>query len=610
MSVSKKRCFMLLLLAALIAFAIALPARAAAPVFSVTVPASLPVSVDAAGNVTVADDAAIVNNGDGAVVIGSITVTPQNGWTLCASSTAVQEAEIGSKCFALRFNGAYAATNGSVDVSGFPSIAAGSSMALAYAAAVTPQIDSVSQTIANVVFTVSWSGHGPLTGIAVTAAPTTTSYEDGDAFDSSGMAVTAAYADGTTAVVNGWTITNGASLSEGQTSVTVSYTEGGVTATATTPVTVASAVLEPAYAILYSDGEMVFQRGSTPEAGRTVTKTYSGVEETEDEPPWYAKRKSITTVTFADRIRPITTEEWFEECENLTAINGIEKLDTSLVTSMMYMFDTCESLEEIDVSGFDTSKVTNMLSMFSDCDSLTSLDLSAWDVSSVRVMNSMVAYCNKLVECNVSGWNTKSVTSLHAMFASCPKLTTLDVSGWDTSNVTSLNDVFSNCKLLTACGWEHWNTSSVTTMSGTFRGCQSITSMDLSGWDTSSVTTMYQMFKGCTSLTSIDLSSFNTGEVTIMDAMFGDCSSLVSLDISSFDTSSVTRMPGMFEYDSALQTIYASSGFTTASAMRSNMFNGCTSLVGGNGTAFNADYVDTVYARIDRSGYPGYFTEK
>jgi len=38
------------------------------------------------------------------------------------------------------------------------------------------------------------------------------------------------------------------------------------------------------------------------------------------------------------------------------------------------------------------------------------------------------------------------------------------------------------------------------------------------------------------------------------------------------------------------------------------MFNGCTSLVGGNGTTYNSSHTDATYARIDRAGTPGYFT--
>ena len=40
------------------------------------------------------------------------------------------------------------------------------------------------------------------------------------------------------------------------------------------------------------------------------------------------------------------------------------------------------------------------------------------------------------------------------------------------------------------------------------------------------------------------------------------------------------------------------------------MFYNCTKLKGGNGTAFDSNYKDKTYARVDKAGQPGYFTAK
>ena len=76
-----------------------------------------------------------------------------------------------------------------------------------------------------------------LQSIAVTTAPEKTDYLHGDAFDPAGMVVTAYYADGTEAPVTGYII-DPETLQQGETYVTVSYTEDGATETATIPVTV------------------------------------------------------------------------------------------------------------------------------------------------------------------------------------------------------------------------------------------------------------------------------------------------------------------------------------------------------------------------------------
>ena len=79
--------------------------------------------------------------------------------------------------------------------------------------------------------------YNPLTSIAITTAPSTTTYYAGSTFDSTGMVITATYRDKTTAVVTGYTVTP-STLAYGTTSVTITYTEDKVTKTATQNVTV------------------------------------------------------------------------------------------------------------------------------------------------------------------------------------------------------------------------------------------------------------------------------------------------------------------------------------------------------------------------------------
>jgi hypothetical protein len=79
-----------------------------------------------------------------------------------------------------------------------------------------------------------------LVSIAITTQPNKTTYKVGESLDTAGMKVTATYSDGSnTAEVTGWTTSgfNSAAPAANQT-VTVSYTEGGVTQTATFTVTI------------------------------------------------------------------------------------------------------------------------------------------------------------------------------------------------------------------------------------------------------------------------------------------------------------------------------------------------------------------------------------
>ncbi len=139
---------------------------------------------------------------------------------------------------------------------------------------------------------------------------------------------------------------------------------------------------------------------------------------------------------------------------------------------------------------------------------------------------------------------------------------------------------------------------------------QSITGLEY--LNTSEVTDMAWMFFFCSNLTSLDFSHFNTSKVNSMYNMLGYCQSLTSLDLSSFNTSQVISMSSMFDHCANLQTIYVGDGWNTAAVTISqDMFKDCTSLVGGQGTTYDANHIDKTYAHIDGgTSNPGYFTEK
>ena len=77
-----------------------------------------------------------------------------------------------------------------------------------------------------------------LESIAITTQPSKTVYEYGDSFASAGMVVRATYSDGATANVTGYTCSPTALNTVGTQTITVSYTERGITKTTTLSVTV------------------------------------------------------------------------------------------------------------------------------------------------------------------------------------------------------------------------------------------------------------------------------------------------------------------------------------------------------------------------------------
>ena len=249
-----------------------------------------------------------------------------------------------------------------------------------------------------------------------------------------------------------------------------------------------------------------------------------------------------------------------------------------------------EQRENITKVVFDNS--------FADCDTLTST--ASW-----------FAECGNLATIeDLNLLKTANVKGMHGMFYGCSSLTSIDLSNFNTANVTNMHGMFAGCSSLTSLDLHNFDVSNVEDMQGMFGTCSNLTSLDLSGFNTANVKIVANMFMNCSNLMSLDISSFDVSNVLYPDYMFSGCTSLTSLDLSSFNTANAKSMNEMFSACSALKTIYVGSGWSTAEVVSAvNMFNGCTSLVGGNGTAFDAEHTDATYAHIDGGpSNPGYLT--
>ena len=330
----------------------------------------------------------------------------------------------------------------------------------------------------------------------------------------------------------------------------------------------------------------------------------------------------------------------------LQTIYGLNYLNTSAVTHMVSMFRGCSSLTVLDLSSFSTANVIAMGGMFMGCSNLRTIYAgSGWSTAAVEASAGMFSSCTALVggqgttydssHTNATyahidggpsnpGYFTEKGPEAYACYTSSNTTltfyydnqrssrtgTTYDLNtgtndtGWDTdgtnANVTKVvfDPSFAGARPTTTCDWFYGMTK-----------LESITGM--SYLNTSEVIYMNWMFMRCTKLTSLDLSHFNTSKVIYMTQMFAGCTGLTSLDLSHFNTSKVTYMNKMFYGCSNLRTIYVGNGWSTANVTFSaNMFYNCTSLVGGQGTTYDANHIDAAYAHIDGGpSNPGYFTE-
>ena len=375
--------------------------------------------------------------------------------------------------------------------------------------------------------------------------------------------------------------------------------------------------------------------------------------------------KVVFDASFADA-RPTTTYDWFAQMPSLTEIEGIEYLNTSEVKSMDRMFNGCVGLTDIDLSYFNTEKVENMAGMFQGCEGLTVLHLESFDTHNVINTESMFNGCTALTAVFIKTltWDLSGVTSSTDMFKDCANLkgcrgteydenyvdkayAHLDYGGvdpgyfsippeayahydgagkltfyYDYDRYSRLGETYDLNK---GYNWPDWDTyvSSIysvefdasfaearpTSTNSWFADMGSLNMISgLENLNTSEVTNMYKMFFDCYSLTDLDLSHFDTQNVQDMACMFAYCS-MPELDLTSFDTKNVSDMSQMFYY-SSLNTITVGKGWTMENVVwDDSMFSDCYSLVGGNGTVYDDNFVNGEYARFDLGeDEPGYLT--
>ena len=286
----------------------------------------------------------------------------------------------------------------------------------------------------------------------------------------------------------------------------------------------------------------------------------------------------------------------FKAFDAMTAFNNPTVMDTSKVVYMGQrysyygMFQGCESLTTLDLSGWNTKNVQYLTSTFQGCAGLKTLNVSTWDTRNVKGMVYAFSDCDVLETVDISKWNTSKCTSIAGMFEDSVSIKNLDMAtktvtradgttytAWDVSKVESLNATFRNCESLPYVDVSKWNVGSVEDMLNLFAGCDVLDGINVSDWDTSSVQTMQAVFSGCDSLTSIDVSKWSLASADTIAGMFG-CKSLPSVDVA---TKTVTRADG---------TTYTAWDTSNVSDM-SGLFSGCDIISGMDMTGWNTSNV-------------------
>ena len=418
----------------------------------------------------------------------------------------------------------------------------------------------------------------------------------------------------------------------------------------------ANATQEVCYASLSAQPYVVFEESTGTLTFRYDTYKPEGAYDLnvgKNKPEWSSLfdkiKKVVFDASFANA-RPKSCYSWFESCFKLSAIEGIEYLNTENVTDMSSMFQSCSHSYPLDLTSFNTANVTDMSSMFKYCD-ITSLDLTSFNTANVTDMSSMFEHCRNLKSIFVSDkFVTDQITNGDKMFNDCTNL-----RGYNDSKI---DHNYANCSQpgYFDPGFEYAMFDNATeTLTFSYKGfkpvtyyyvlfegrakpawsslvdkikkvvfdasfanarpkscywwfgeCLNLTRIEgMENLNTEMVTTMAGMFYQCGALTSLDVTNFNTAKVTDMSLMFSSCTKLSSLNLYNFNTENVTNMLAMFSSCKNLATIYTSEKFVTTKVDNLNhfMFDDDEQLKGANA-------YDEMKTRVHCANYKtGYFTK-
>ena len=198
-------------------------------------------------------------------------------------------------------------------------------------------------------------------------------------------------------------------------------------------------------------------------------------------------------------------------------ISGCEKLNTSKVKDMSYMFRET-NFANPNVSKWDTSKVIDMSHMFRGAMSAKP-DVSKWDTSRATDMSYMFREATS-ANPDVSKWNVSNVNDFQGMFYAATSANP-NVSKWNVLKATDMRWMFRDARLAKP-DVSKWNVSNVTDMREIFRS-SGIVKLDLSKWKLNWVMLNYyygkseEMFKGCSSLETLKTSAGLRTHVSVGD---------------------------------------------------------------------------------------------
>ena len=271
----------------------------------------------------------------------------------------------------------------------------------------------------------------------------------------------------------------------------------------------------------------------------------------------------------------------FKDCINVTKVNHI---DFEKITNITSLFESCTSLEEINISDYSKLKPGRGSRTFYGCTNLRDITINNLDLSDIDNINygitEMFSNCNKLQYVVFNNCNFSNVTNMSYMFNNCRELINVSFNNCIYNieyedRTLNMSYMFNNCSKLLSADLSLFKGNYDISLSYIFYNCASLTNIILPKSNTINRNIYFNYaFYGCSLINSINF--INLGKnIFAGNNAFYDCNSIELIDLSNFLI--VGTLKETFAYCENLKRIIFSSKNNSVTNFNST-FTNCKSL--------------------------------
>ena len=562
--------------------------------FSMTIPAVIPVMQDSTGATIIAKTARLQNNGNDDVVVKSMKLVNGAGYTIGSQA----QGSLPGDTFNISVNGTFANDGTGIYDGIQPKIVKGQSTDLNLG--VKAGKFSKGGNLGRIEYEFAWN----VVGIQITKKPDKLEYNEGESFDKTGIVVeTVLGTGGTGERVENITITDGDSLMNGQTSVTVQgvvngqtfeATIDGITVNKKATITGIKVEREPTD-MVYEEGERINKEGMVvryvmSDGSQGDIVDLSDVQIVDDA-PLVAGATSFTIKvvvggqTYQQSIDNLVVQKAFpKQIDKAKMDAALQSLRGKLTFVKTAYTGSKDEHNVYDISVRNSPGTVYAVIQDNGIDAIIYASGGVWalesnDKSVASTAMFMGYSCSSM---DLSGVDFSHIGNARNMFSGTSRLTSIDFGETKFSNLTNAINMFYNSGIPEFDFAERGVGDKLTRVSNMFKGSK-IKKVSMKNYSAPNLYTAdgsestFNMFENCTQLTSADLSGARLPNVKFAYSLFRGCSSLARVNLSNTRFASSVDYSYLFYGCTSLASVNMTNMYGPAySVIR--MFKDCTSL--------------------------------